>query len=120
MTNRKRQMKEDEVAKTVVVAGDVTVDWNIARIRKTDSVSLTRNPENLTAACCQYGGAAIIADLMSALAKETGGVELRKISLPAENITPYDTRFPHTYAMWEPFKIEEHSEKKSGVSSTYR
>jgi hypothetical protein len=105
-------MKEVEVTKTVVVAGDVTVDWNIARIRKTDSVRLTGNPDDFTGACCQYGGAAMLAELISALAKETGDVELRKINLPDEKITPYDIRFPHSYALWAPFKMDEHSEKK--------
>ncbi|HEX7476148.1 MAG TPA: hypothetical protein VF318_09330, partial [Dehalococcoidales bacterium] len=105
-------MKEVEVTKTVVVAGDVTVDWNIARIRKTDSVRLTGNPEDLTRACCQYGGASMLAELISALAKETGDVEVRKMSLPDEKIIPYDIRFPHSYALWAPFKMDEHSEKK--------
>jgi hypothetical protein len=105
-------MKEAEVTKTVVVAGDVTVDWNIARKWETDSVKLTRNREDLTTASCQYGGAAMLAELISALAKETGDVELRKISLPVDKITPDDIRFPHSYAMWAPFSSDEHSEKK--------
>ncbi len=105
-------MSKNKATKIVTVTGDVTIDWNIARKRKTDSASLDWNPEDVTKACYQYGGADILAELMSALAHEIGNVDVRKITLPKAKITPYDVRFAHSYAMWAPFKKDAQSEKK--------
>lgn len=106
-------MSETHRRKTVVVAGDVTIDWNIARVQRRDRPSYVWNLDNLTHAFCQRGGAALLADLVGAVAGTLGQLklpsfEVRKMSLPDGRVTPDDERFNHSYALWTPFKMDEH------------
>ena len=57
--------------KAIVVAGDVTVDWNIARAR-THLGKLTRyqyiwGSDIATRACSQSGGAALLTEMLTVL-----------------------------------------------------
>ena len=47
----------------IVVTGDVTIDYNIARIQKVHSPVHVWNVDNLTRASYKPGGAAMLADL---------------------------------------------------------
>jgi hypothetical protein len=103
--------------KTVFVTGDVTIDWNIARIRQTEGIAQTWTSDEVTAAFCQHGGAAMLADLVTAIAgnlrqRRQVSIDVRQVSLPGKEIMPTDAQFPHSYAMWAPFAMDERSEKK--------
>jgi hypothetical protein len=103
--------------KTIFVTGDVTIDWNIARMRQTESIAKTWTADEVTAAFCQHGGAAMLADLVTAVAgdlrqKRRASIDVRQVSLPGDVISPTDAQFPHSYAMWSPFALDEHSDKK--------
>ena len=54
----------------VVVTGDVTMDWNLARTRRDDEGRLAWTGEDCTCAYWQRGGAALLADLIDAVASE--------------------------------------------------
>jgi hypothetical protein len=95
--------------KSVVVTGDITVDWNLARIQQLDSSMMGWNAQNLTAACCHFGGAALLAELMTALAVSNDTIQVRQIRLPEDKITPDDIRFPHSYTLWAPYKKDDKS-----------
>ena len=105
-------MSETHRRKTVIVAGDVTIDWNIARVQRTDRPSYVWSLDNLTHAFCQRGGAALLADLVEAAGSVRGQskrprFEVRKMSAPSGHVTPDDARFHHAYALWTPFKMDE-------------
>ncbi len=58
--------------KTVIVAGDVTIDWNIAWIQRTDTSYYFWSKENLARAFRQRGGTALLADLIEEVATVLG------------------------------------------------
>lgn len=94
--------------KTVVVTGDVTIDWNIARVQRGEGPARTWNADDLTRAFCQRGGAAMLADLVEAIAENLGqskqaDFEVRQTNAPRGTVTPEDDRFHHSYAIWAPF-----------------
>ncbi len=108
--------------KIAIVTGDVTIDWNIARVRRTDGMAQTWTADEVTAAFCQPGGAAMLADLITAVAKNLRqsrqvNFEVRQIGLPRGRVTPGDNRFHHSYAMWAPFKLDE---RKPGSDKVWR
>lgn len=95
--------------KTVLVTGDFTVDWNIARVRRADGSGQAWNPDDRTRACRQRGGAALLGDLIEALALnlknsgQGGDIVVSKIADPDAAVGPSDARFHHSYAHWALF-----------------
>ena len=105
-------MSKQRGTKVVVVAGDVTMDWNIARIRQRDVPAHVWNADDLTRACWQRGGAAMLADLIKAVAEDVsqsgrGKFEVRELNAPPIPVDPGDDRFHHSYATWVPCKLDE-------------
>jgi hypothetical protein len=80
----------------VVVAGDVTLDWNLARIRGSS--------EEITHASCQPGGALLLGELIAAVGREMSkGASARiKVSAPEapSAVSPMDERFDHHHSIW--------------------
>jgi hypothetical protein len=74
--------------RTVVVSGDVMVDWNIAL--RAGEVSLSREP----------GGAALLGELLTAMATRW---DVRTVRLPAGDIDPSLARVHHTYSLLDSF-----------------
>lgn len=92
----------------VVVTGDVTIDWHIARWRRLKEGTPAWNPEEWTRACWQRGGAALLADLIEAVAEQLrrnghGDLSIRKTGAPDDPVPPGDRRFHHSYALWSLF-----------------
>jgi hypothetical protein len=113
-------MNEPRRRKIVVVTGDVTIDWNIAQVQRTDSPAHAWSLDNLTHAFYHKGGAALLADLVEAVAdsltrSKLTSFEVRKVSAPGGQATPDDKRFHHSYVMWKPFKMDEHSTAHDGM-----
>lgn len=105
-------MNKKESTKTVVVTGDVTIDWNIARVQQKGSVSHVWNAEDLTCAFFQRGGAALLADLIEAVAKKLrqpkpANVKILQTNAPRDAVAPGDNQFDHSYAIWAPYKLAE-------------
>ena len=57
-------------AKTVVVSGDFTLDWNLARSRGLETQSRVWEPEVCSRLRWQRGGAALLADLIEGVAAQ--------------------------------------------------
>lgn len=89
----------------VVVTGDVTMDWNLARFRVARSDATLRAwwAGDRTRACWHRGGAALLADLIHAIAEPLGYV-VHQMDAPREPVHPGDERFHHSYALWDQFK----------------
>ncbi|MBL8829659.1 MAG: AAA family ATPase [Planctomycetaceae bacterium] len=91
----------------VVVTGDVTIDWNLAHIQNLPGNSAAWAADDLTRACWQRGGAALMADLIDALAaamRQRGQADavVQSVAVPRTDLTPTDARFNHAYAMYSP------------------
>ena len=91
----------------MVVAGDVTMDWNLARTRVDGGGGVGWNAEDRTEVHGQLGGAALLADLIEAVAVtlcDAGvEVELDRVRAPKGEIVPGDPRLDHSYAVWSQF-----------------
>ncbi|HEU4387317.1 MAG TPA: ATPase, partial [Blastocatellia bacterium] len=87
---------------TVVVAGDVTIDWNLARIKAAKMAGTTWNTEDTTRAHGHPGGACLIAELVKALAADLPGqVDWIVHSIPDPDVVrPDDARYHHSYTTW--------------------
>ncbi|MBE3038625.1 MAG: hypothetical protein IMZ62_07425 [Chloroflexi bacterium] len=69
----------EPLPRIVIVAGDVTIDWNIARSRRVKASLLGWEASGSTRAWWQRGGAALLADLVEAVAgelHESAGINL--------------------------------------------
>ena len=88
----------------VIVAGDVTMDWNLARTRKLADSGIAWNAGDRTEMYGGLGGAALMAGLMTevaaTLAADGIAVEVAGPGAAAGPIVPGDPRFHHSYAIW--------------------
>ncbi|MBT9136742.1 MAG: hypothetical protein DDT34_01824 [Firmicutes bacterium] len=105
-------MNEAKSRSIVVVTGDVTMDWNIARVPRAGSISHVWTTDEFTRAFCQRGGAAMLADLIEAMAdnlrqSKQADFEVRQTDAPRCPVTPDDDRFHQSYAIWAPFTLDE-------------
>src|SRR5512145_544787 len=97
--------------KVIVVTGDVTMDWNLARTRRSDGGGGSWNADDCTRAYWQRGGAALLADLIEAVANDLrqegkANYSLREMGAPRDQALPGDPHFHHSYAMWSLFDYE--------------
>lgn len=98
-------MTRERRAQTVVVTGDVTMDCNLAHRACGQAGSASWTAEDFTRSCWQRGGAALLADLVAAVADDltqSGQAECRVLqpSAPTSPPRPNDPRFHHSFAMW--------------------
>lgn len=84
----------------IVVTGDITLDWNLARLSD-DRVASTWDPDDSARVCAQAGGAAMLAEVVGALA-ERRGFELRSFPPPHLDRAPGRSPYPESYATWAP------------------
>src|SRR5438876_1484414 len=99
-------------ARVVVVSGDVTIDWNLARSRNLQDGGVAWNAEDCTRAYWQRGGAAMLGDLIEVVAQqlrksEKAHFEVRQMAGPRLSVDPADPRHHHSYAMWKLFNYGE-------------
>jgi hypothetical protein len=90
--------------RVVVTAGDVVVDWNLARTRKVPDGSATWNASDRTEIYGHLGGAAMLGRLLQGVAETLGpgGMEA-DVCCPPAHQEPRgfdDPRFNHSYAVW--------------------
>lgn len=98
--------QSDEVG-IVDVAGDITIDWNVAHIQGVQGSGKKWSPDDASRACRQRGGMLLLADLIGLINNELRNsgrtsFSLRASSVAEEVIAPSDVRFNHSYALWEP------------------
>lgn len=105
-------MSKKQGEKTIVVSGDVTIDWNIARIQQSVGAIYAWNATDLTCAFYQAGGAAMLARLIRTVTNELRQSKqdyfsVRQAEIPEGPVNPNDGRFHHSYALWSPFRLDE-------------
>ncbi len=103
-------MPNKKPARSVIVAGDVTMDWNIATSSGQKGPNQTWSQDANSAIFLGRGGAAQLADLVEA-ASLSLPVDRQYIvhqaNLPSEEVSPSDKRYHHSFKMWSPFKYSE-------------
>ncbi len=92
----------------VVITGDVTMDWNIACLRRTPGEAIGWvGEESSTRTFWQRGSVALLADLLIALARASKSTDtkfhVRQMAVPTEPVIPGDARFHHAYSLWSRF-----------------
>lgn len=90
----------EELRKWIVVTGDVTTDWNLARIRSTPSLKGVWNAKDQTIAYGQPGGAWLLANLISRI---KGNCPVWQMAADQEALYPGNSTSHHSYAIWEKF-----------------
>ncbi len=106
-------MKKTSASLSIVVAGDLTMDWNLARARRFKATPLIWS-EDTTRIFWQRGGSALLADLIQACGCELLDDQSEACSVyqpssprsPSE-IYPDDPRFHHSFALWSHHKYGE-------------
>jgi len=108
--------------KTVVVSGDFTLDWNLARSRGLEAQVGVWEPAVCSRLRWQRGGAALLADLIEGVAaqiRDRAVFEIRQPDTPRRtgavadaHIGPEDPRFHHSYATWMPFPFAAKGSEK--------
>lgn len=91
----------------IVVAGDVPMDWHLARTRSLVDSGTSWNAADRLEISGELGGAALMSQLMAEIAARLAGdglaVEVSGPDAPAGPVVPGDPRFDHAYAIWSTF-----------------
>lgn len=89
--------KDRSSKKVIMVAGDVTVDWNLVRTEGRAG-GQTWSALDCTRAGCQPGGAAMLAELIATVAGD--GVTVVRPEIDWQKVLPTDDHLHHSYALW--------------------
>ena len=100
--------------RTIIISGDVTIDWNLTRTRRSKNDIAFWSADDTTSTTWQRGGSALLADLVEAIAKNLHQ-EGAPQSLILQNnaprkpgkVQPDNDHYHHSYAMWSQFKYGE-------------
>lgn len=98
-----------QLGKKIYISGDITIDWNLARIHRSKGIVQGWGFDDCTRATCQPGGAALLGKLISTIAEDLreNGIAEYEVVQPTKfeaPIEPIDTRYHHSYAMWSSFE----------------
>lgn len=90
--------------KVVVVTGDLTLDWHLARIQQAKDSKSVWAANARVHTCQQPGGAALLAQVMQAIARTLGNCQISQIAVPPLPVAPETHQFHHSYIGWSRFK----------------
>jgi hypothetical protein len=98
--------------RALVVTGDVTMDWNLARIHRGEGSGAAWTADDVTEGYAHPGGAALLADLLEAVVAELGPRRHIAVRRPQPSIPclPNDAHFHHSFVAWAPFPHEPGSD----------
>jgi hypothetical protein len=108
-------MTAEGTKRTVVVSGDFTLDWNLARGRGPEARDHVWEAATCSRLRWQRGGAGLLADLIDGVAKRIHckpAIEVRQQGTPRRPaapedpvIGPEDKRYHHSFASWKPHEF---------------
>ena len=97
---------DENQAQRIVVSGDITMDWNLARIGQTTRSHAIWVPNNVEI-FWQRGGASLLADLLEAIAAEVQKEKSLPIAIhqpgaptSSAEVSPGDPGYHHSFALW--------------------
>ena len=88
----------------IVIAGDVTIDWNLIFFQSAQDTTTLWNTNNVARACPQPGGAAMLAQLIETMftnPSESHPVHIHTLRVSENEIHPGDIQYNHSYSIWE-------------------
>ena len=88
--------------KKIIVTGDVTVDWNLARVHRSKGKIQRWGYDDCTRATSQPGGAALLGNLIETLINNEEAIDYTLIQrelFQQTPIEPIDNRFHHSYVL---------------------
>ena len=95
-----------------VVAGDIIMEWNLARSAPSGREPVTCGSSAPLEFCWQRGGASLLADLLGVVASDLSmpkglSIDLRSPAAPTGigEVSPKDPGFHHSFAIWTERKI---------------
>ena len=104
-------MNNPKSDKTIIITGDVTMDWNLARTRRSRNDISFWSADDTTSSTWQRGGAALLADVVEVIAKDLQQSGVNQFSIhqtgaprKSNKVQPDSDQFHHSYAMWSLFK----------------
>ncbi len=107
-------MNNLKAEKVAIITGDVTMDWNLARTRRSKNDISFWSADDTTSTTWQRGGCTLLADLVEAVAKDlqrsgASQFSIRQTGAPrrSNKVQPDSDQYHHSYAMWSPFKYGE-------------
>lgn len=99
--------------KNIIVTGDVTADWNIARLEKGKGSGQIWTAVDRSRASLQAGGAAMLGELIKCSLKDkVKEIKVHCETLPTE-IRSDDKGIHHSYAIWKPQPYSMNSKQQS-------
>jgi len=101
---------EVEKKQVVIIAGDVTMDWNIATSQGTRGAIPIWSPDMSSSIFWQEGGAAQLAGLVAAVAASLpagNSWSVRGMDSPHREVSPSDPAYHHSFSMWAPYRYSE-------------
>jgi hypothetical protein len=110
--------------KTVLVTGDITIDWNIARNQYIDSPKANAwDADVYTRAFPQLGGATLMADILEKVAQNLSKSGKPKFDIvhhriQSTKVKPDNKNLNHAYGIWSPF--EDDSSKTGDKKKVWR
>ncbi len=91
-------------SRTVIVTGDLTMDWNLAHVPVPEGGPVGWSAASLSRVSLQRGGAGLLAELITRVARDiepsAGDIQVASCPVPEGTISPTDPRFYHSYATW--------------------
>ena len=105
-----------KATKNIIVTGDVTMDWNLARKRRTKSDITFWSADDTISTTWQRGGSALLGDLVEAIARSftpdgSSGFSIHLTGAPhkSSQVQSDSDLYHHSYAMWSQFKYGDKS-----------
>jgi hypothetical protein len=107
-------MSKSKTEQIVIITGDIAMDWNLARTRRSKGDTPFWSADDTTSTSWQRGGGALLADLIEAIAKDlqrSGSLHfsIRQTGAPhkSSKVHPDNGQYHHSYAIWSLFKYGE-------------
>jgi len=103
--------KTKKAARTIVVDGDVAIDWNIAQLSEERAGGpLVWNAGDTAHVEGQRGGAAMLGDIVAGVVRRLPDgrgdrLKLHRQQPALSRITPGDGRYHHSYSLWSPYDV---------------
>jgi len=108
--SRERTRGRPPPPRLVVVNGDVTMDWNLARTRRAEGAGAAWNAEDTTEGYVQPGGAALLAELIQTIVDQLPAdaerFEVRRAGLP-DRFSLQNAGLHHSFALWSPHESHD-------------
>ena len=104
-------MTKNQSEQTIIITGDISMDWNLARAPRSRGDVSSWSADDTTSTSWQRGGAALLADLVEAIARDlqrsgSSQFSIRQTGAPRKSgrVHPDNDLYHHSYSLWSQYK----------------